>query len=514
MESSEVKNKRIAKNTILLYIRTFFTMLISLYTSRLVLKYLGIDNFGVYNVVGGIIAMFSIVTNPISSAISRFLTYGIGKGDKDNLRTIFSMSTIILLGLGAIAFILVEIIGVWFLNNKLNIPPESMTAAHWVLQCSMISMILGLATIPYNAAIIAHEKMGIYAYMSIIEVVLKLTFVFCLVIVPWNKLIFYAVGILACSTIMRVIYNVYCRHNFEECRFKFVFDKKLFKSMTGFAWWTFFGNTAYILNTQGTSLLMNMYFGVVVNTAKGLAAQVEGAVISFIESFTTAFSPQITKSYAEGNKEYMESVMCRGSKFTLFLFLFFLIPLVYEAPMVLKLWLGEVPPYAATFLRLSLLCTATMKMGSPFLLGINATGNIKIYQITVTVIGCLVFPVTWLSYKFGLNVSVFYWIYIIIYSILIWVRMGFVRKLLGMKISLFTHRVFIPVILCGFLSAIPGWIIANIMADSLIRLIIMTIVSSVATAISVYYLGLSKTEKIFLINKIKTYLQKSRLSSE
>lgn len=480
-------------------------MIVSLYTSRIVLKALGVDNFGVYNVVGGFISMFSIVSGPVSSSISRFITFGLGKGDLQKLRVTFSTSVNVLLLLGLIILILGETFGVWYLNHKLNIPPESIAGANWVLQCSLFSMLLGLLNIPYNAAIVAHEKMNVFAYMSILEVVLKLGVAFLVVAIPDNKLIYYSVGILLCYVLMRVIYWIYSVRSFEECRYQFNFDKKTGKEMTSFAWWSFFGNTAYMFNTQGVAILMNLFFGVILNTAKGIASQVESAVISFITSFTTAFTPQITKSYAEGNKEYMYSVMSRGSRYSIYLFLFFLVPLEFEAPIVLRLWLGEEPLYTVTFLRLSLFCSAIMMLGGPFLQGINATGNIRNYQIVITLTGCLVFPLTWLAYKLKFPPQLFYWIYLGIYNILVWIRMWYVKKLLGFKISTFTKEVFFPIVFSIILAFIPGYLIYILLPDNIGRLFIMTGVCLVTTALIVISVGMSKSERAFLFSKFQGF---------
>lgn len=502
MESASEKNKRIARNTVLLYIRTLITMLIALYTSRVVLQALGVDNYGVYNVVGGFVAMFSIVTSPISGAISRFLTFGLGKGDVDKLRITFATSFNILLCLGLIVILLGETVGLWFLDNKLNIPSGSVIAAQWVLQCSIVATLLGLMNIPFSAAIIAHEKMDVFALISILDALLKLGLAFSLTYLPFNTLTTYSVGIVGISAVNFAFYNIYCINKFSECRYEIKFDKVIFKEMTGFAWWTFFGNTAYIFNTQGVSMLMNIFFGVIVNTAKGIAMQIEGAVMSFVNSFTIAFSPQITKSYAENNIDYMVPVMCRGTKFSLYLMLLFLIPIEFEAPIVLRLWLGEIPEYTPLFLRLSMLCTTIMMLGTPFLQGITATGKIRNYQISVTIVGYLVFPITWVLYKIGYGPQIFYWIFLIIYSILVWIRMWFVRKLLGYKMKDFISDVFIPIVRCGILSVIIPLILYLSMSESLLRLFTLTIVSILSTSVIVLLFGMNKGERDFVITKI------------
>lgn len=506
MEDSVTKNRRIAKNTLLLYIRTFLVMIVSLYTSRVTLQALGIDNYGIYNVIGGLVAMFTVVSGPMSSAISRFLTYGLGKGDLKHLQTVFSTSVIVLLILGAIVILIGETIGLWFLNFKLNIPSESIYAANWVLQCSLATMVLQLINIPYSAAIISHEKMGVYAYMSILEIGLKLILVLLLLNVTRYVLIIYAFGVLTIYAINRLIYGIYCSKKFQECRFIKAFDKKIFKEVSSFATWSFWGNTASLFNTQGVGMLMNMFGGVVVNAAKGLTGQVESAVMSFVNSFTTAFTPQIIKSYAEENKSYMFSLMERGTKFSFFLMLMFLIPLEFEANVVLSLWLERVPEYTVSFLRLSLVCTAIMLIGQPYLQGLLATGNIRNYQIWVSIIGSSVFLFTWLFYRIGYPIISFYWVNMTVYFLLIWLRMWFVQKQLGYKISQFSGNVFFPIVKASILSLVIPALISILMKDGLLRLIILTSISILSTSFVVFMVGLNGSERIFIREYIKNKL--------
>ena len=482
--------------------RTFFTMIVSLYTTRVIIRELGIDDYGVYNVVGGFVGMFSIIVGPISNAISRFLTFELGKGNLDRLKITFSTSVNVQIVFGLIIIIIGETFGIWFLNYKLNIPTGSLIAANWVLQCSLISMVISLINVPFFSSIVAHEKMDAFAYMSILEVILKLLLALSLSLSINNKLIFYSIGILAIGIIMRGLYGVYCTRKFEECHYELKFDKAIFKEMFGFAWWSFFGNTSYILNTQGVSMLMNIFFGVVINTAKGIAMQVEGAVLSFVNSFMSAFNPQITKSYAENNMEYMYSVMCRGSKFSFYLLLLFIIPIEFEAPLILKLWLGEVPEYSVSFLRLSLISVASLMLGNPFLQGILATGTIKGYEIAVTIVGCLVFPLTWVAYKIGFYPEIFYWIYIFIYNVLIWIRMWFCKRILGFRIKNFVKGVFIPVILCTLLSIpVPG-IIFFMMDDTIVRLLVLTLSSFITSTIIILSVGMTSMERKYILSKI------------
>ena len=508
METSAQKNKRIAKNTLLLYGRTIIIMFVSLFTSRIILQVLGVNDYGVYNVVAGAIGMFSILTSSLSSAISRFITFGIGQGDKDRLKTIFSTSLNIQILLAVLILILTEIIGPWLINDKLNIPKESIYAAHWVLQLSIAGFMLGLISVPYNACIIAHEKMNVFAYMGILEVGLKLAFVASLYFIPGNKLIIYSICLFLIPVILQIIYWSYCTRKFAECRYRLVFDKSLLKEMSGFAWWAFFGNTAYMFNTQGVNILMNIYFGVALNAARGIVGQVEGAALQFVNNFTTALNPQIVKSYASGEHEYMNKLICRGAKFSLFLLLIFLIPLEFEAPLVLKLWLGIVPENAAVFLRLSLMSTAIMLIGNTGLTSINATGNIKNYQIAVTIVGCLVFPFTWIAYKLGAPALTSYIIFIIIYAILEIIRLYFMKRLFSFPISMFIRQTVLPIFYVAILACIIPGILYYTMSESIIRLIVICFASLISTCGIIYSIGLDEGERTLIRGKILTRFHK------
>lgn len=504
-ESSSVKNKRIARNTLILYVRTLITLFVSLYTSRIVLSALGVDNYGVYNVVGGVVGLFTIISGPISGAISRFLTYGLGKGNLDHLRGVFSTAIITMLLLGGVVVVLCESVGLWFLNYHLNIPAGSVYAANWVLQFSILSMVLGLINMPYSAAIISHERMDIYAYMTLLDVGLKLALAFLLMITPFNVLITYGFGLFLIYVIDRLIYGVYCTKKFSECKFIWSFDRLIFRKMTGFAWWSFLGNTAWVLNNQGASMLMNVYFGVLVNTAKGIASQVETAVMHFVNTFTTAFTPQIIKSYAEGNKDYMFSLMERGTKFSVYLMLLFLIPLEFEADQVLLLWLGQIPEYSSTFLRFSLVCTTLVLLGQPYLAGINAHGNIRNYQLTVAAIVATAFFMTWLAYYFGAPVITFYWIFMAFYFIADIVRMWFVQILLGYRITVFLRKVLFPIMATVLLSLLGPAMVCYFMEDGIGRLFLVTGVSTLSISVIVYLIGVNSSERQY-VNKVVTNL--------
>ena len=424
MSDTSSANKRIAKNTLLLYVRMLFTMSISLFTSRVILSNLGVEDFGIVNVVGGVVSMFSVLSGSMSSSISRFITFELGAGDKHRLKTVFTTGINIQLGMSVLILLVAELVGVWFLNCKMNIPEERLYAANWVFQFSILSFILGLLSVPYNAAIIAHEKMSAFAYISIIEVTLKLIIVYLLTISPFDRLITYSFLFMMIGVLIRIIYGYYCKKHFEECTYHFVYDKGILKSMTSLAGWNFLGNGAFLLNTQGVNILMNMYFGVAINAARGVASSVDAALKQFVNNFTTAVNPQITKSYAKRELDNMHKLVCVSSKFSAFLMLFFAVPIILETDTILHIWLKNPPEYASVFLKWIIISSfMDTVLANSLVTSMFATGNIKRYQIIVTSIGCLVFPLSWIAFEIGLEPQFGYIIYFIIYTILLFVRL-------------------------------------------------------------------------------------------
>ena len=502
-------NKRIAKNTLLLYVRMLFTMAVSLFTSRVILNTLGVEDYGIYNVVGGIVTMFSVLSGALSSSISRFITFELGKGNIERLKTIFSTGVNIQLGMSVLIIIIAEAVGIWFLNAKMNITADRMVDANWVFQCAILTFVLNLLSVPYNAAIIAHEKMSAFAYIGVVEVTLKLIIVYMLTISPFDRLKTYAVLLLCVGAVIRFIYGYYCKRHFEECTYHFVFDKPVLKEMTGFAGCTFLGNGAYMLNTQGVNILMNLYFCVAVNAARGIATQVDAALKQFVNNFTTAVNPQITKSYAQGDLDYMHKLVCRSAKFSAFLMMFFAVPIILETNTILTIWLKTVPDYAVIFLQWIIISSfMDTVLANSLVTSMFATGKIKRYQIIVTTVGCLVFPLSWIAFKLGFEPQVGYILYFIIYTILLFVRLYLLKDMVKLPVMMYIREVLYklaPVILVGF--AIPGILILTMDAGWL-RLILVCLLSVLVTAASEYFIGLSNKEKDFVAEKIKLVIGK------
>ncbi len=508
MSNESDNNKRIAKNTLLLYFRMLFMMVVSLYTSRVILNALGVEDFGIYNVVGGVVAMFSVISGSLSAAISRFITYELGKGDQSKLNKIFSASVTIQLLLALIIVILIESVGVWFMNVKMAIPTERMLAANWVLQFSIITFVINLISVPYNAAIIAHEEMSAFAYISIIEAIGKLAIAFLIMWAPIDKLIFYSFLMCLVAIFVRFTYGHYCKKHFKECTYHFFWDKEILYKMFGFAGWNFLGAGSLLLMTQGVNILINLFFGVGLNAARGIANQVDSAVQQFVNSFSTAINPQITKSYAVKDYNYMHNLVCSGSKYSFFLSWFFTLPLLLEGSMVLELWLKNVPNNAIIFMKLALCISLLSVVSNTLVTSMLATGNIKKYQIIVGGFGMTIFPLVYIAYKLGMPAYSAYLIHFSIFVIQLIVRLQLLKHMIMLPIKDFFKKAILKDLKVIFLSSIFPCLIVYYMPPSFFRLFIVLTVSILSILISIYFAGLTKQEKIYirfhLLSKIKT----------
>ena len=504
MNSHSSKSKTIAKNTMLLYFRTLFGLLVSLYTSRVILNSLGVEDYGVFNVVAGVVSMFSLLSNSLSAAISRYLTFELGTGNTEKLRVIFSSSVIIQFTLALIVVLLIEIVGIWFLNNYINIPEGRLGAAHWVLQCSAIMFAVNLISVPYNAAIIAHEKMGFFAYVSILDQIFKLVIAYLLYVSPFDKLKLYAVLLAVVSILIRIIYGTYCKNHFEECNGKVKFDKSIISQIASFAGWNFLGATSTILTIQGVNVLMNIFFSVVVNAARGISLQIEGVIMNFVSNFTTAINPQITKSYALGDKEYMFKLIQRGSKYSFFLVLIFALPISLETETILNVWLGIVPQYTVQFIRLSMLVTLLSVISQTLITAKLATGKIKKAQIVLGGLGVLIFPMVYVAYRLGMPPAMSYIITFVVGIVQLCYRLCFLRTMIQLSVRCFFKSVllrdFYVLVFSSILPVILHFYLP--IEEGLSKLILICSVSLTTTTLSVYFFGCDKNEQRYIINKI------------
>lgn len=499
--------RRIAQNTVVLYFRMLFLTLIGLYTSRIILKTLGVADYGTYNLVGGVISMFSILTSSLSSAISRFITFELGKGQSERLNKVFSTSVNVQLILGLVVVLFSETIGVWFLNTHLQIPAERMVAANWVLQCAIASFVLGLLMVPYNASLIAHENMSIFAYISILEAILKLAIVFALYISPYDKLITYAILLFAVSCLIRWIYAFYCKRHYEECRYHYVYDKPLLKEMTGFAGWHILSDGSWALNNYGVNVLMNVFWGpvtgLILNASRGIATQVDNIVQSFVRNFMTALNPQITKSYASGDFVYMHKLVIAGAKYSFFLMLFFAIPICLETELILNLWLDVVPDYAIIFVQLTLLSSMCTMLGHTLIASVLATGKIRNYELVIGGMALSIFPITWIAFEMGASPVAAYVIYVCVYFVMIYVRLYLVKDLIQMSAWVYVKEVILRVFIVGILSLSIPFIISRMQSDSIYRLLVIFVVSMFCTIACVLLFGMKRNEREMVLGYVR-----------
>lgn len=411
MQDTTSNNKRIAKNTIMLYIRMFISMVVGLYTSRVVLATLGVEDYGIYGVVGGVIGMMGFLNASMSGATSRFLTFELGRGDKDRLAKTFSSALIVHIAIAIIVFILAETVGLWYVMNKLVIPEGRETAAIIVYQFSIFNSMLTITQVPYNSGIIAHEKMGVYAYVEILNVFLKLAIVYLLVIGDFDKLILYSALYFATSLIVMMVYRVYCLRKFSECKFHWIWDKTYLKPLLSFSGWNLFGNFGYIVGNQTSNLVINSFFGVIMNAAAGVALTVCGIVTQFASNTMTAFRPQITKLYAQDNVKEMESLTLLALKAIMILYTIVAIPVFLECDYILGLWLVKVPVLSSLFCRIMLISIFFETMCQIVTIDIHASGNVKLVSAFSGTLFCLAPLFVYILYSFGFSVE---WTFIVI----------------------------------------------------------------------------------------------------
>ena len=504
------RNKRIAKNTLYLYIRTFFTMIVGLYTGRILLEALGIDNYGIYNVVGGIIAFSTLITANLGAASSRYITYSLGNGDKSEAIRVFSNSFWIQVFIAIIALIVIEICGLFFLNNIANIPEDRMVAANWVFQCSVITMIINLIGLSYHASIIAHERMSVFAYVGIVDALLKLGICYIILHFGGDRLILYSV-LLLCIIILINIFNIVYSHvSFDEVKIMRRIDRQLVKEMFGYAGWNFMTQTTYVLNTQGINLLINIFFGVIFNAARGIAVTVSTCTQSFVGNFTMAFNPQITKLYAAGDYKECYSLVNKGGKFSWYLLLIFAVPVIIEANTLLSLWLVDVPDDAALFLQLSMIEAVALISSQVLVKLIQAVGDMKEYSIKSSIFSALAFPLVWLAYKLGAPVWFSYPVLIIFNLLVIIYRFGALRKVSTYDTRSYLIDVMKPCAVITLLSFIVPGLIAYIWPPSVLRFFVLVPITVIYVISIEYLLGLTKSEKDVVKVKISLWGNKFR----
>lgn len=509
MLRTEDNNKRIAKNTLFLYFRMLLTMIISLFTSRVILKALGAEDYGIYNVVGGVITMLNFITNSLSGAGSRFITFELGKGNIEKLKNTFSAIMFINIGLALLILILGETIGLWFVQNKLVIPEDRVVASLWVYQCSIITAIIGILSAPYNSLIISHEKMSAFAYISIIEVVLKLVIVYLLMLSPCDKLILYSILLLFVQLLIRFIYTKYSSRHFEESRVRPLWNVELFKEIGLYSLWTMNGNLAIVGYTQGINILLNMFFGPLVNAARGIAVQVQTAALTFVQNFLTAINPQIIKSYAVEDYNYMHNLVVAASKYGFFLMLVITFPLIVLVNPILKLWLGSVPEYTTTFVVIMLYASLLSPLSRTLVTAINATGNIKKFQIFEGTSLLMVVPMAYvLLIFFNISPEAVMWIYIGVEIFTQLIRMVIVLPAIQMRMGFYIKSVLLPILVPFLFFALVIYMICIPIELTFLQIIGYASILCLSILVVIIIFGLNKDERLMFKSQTLNFVNK------
>lgn len=495
-------NKRIAKNTLLLYVRMLFLMLVSLYTSRVILNALGVEDYGIYNVVGGVVTMFSMLSGSLSAAISRFITFELGTGDENKLKKVFSSSVTIQAGIALIIILIAETLGLWFLNEKMVIPANRMAAANWCFQFSIITFAINLISVPYNAAIIAHEKMSAFAYISIMEALGKLTIAWLIVINPIDRLIFFGGMVAILAIIIRFIYGWYCKRHFEECTYHFIYDHDMLKQMFGFAGWNFIGTSSAVLRNSGSDIILNIFFGPTVNAARGIAVKMDTVITQFVTNFMTALNPQITKSYASGDREYMFKLIFQGARYSYYILLLLALPVILNTHYILVLWLKLVPEHTVFFVQLILILGMSECISSPLITAMLATGKIRNYQIVVGGLQMLNLPIAYLCLYLGTIPESVVMVAIVISQCCLAARLYMLKGMIGLKVLQYLRKVYINVIIVTLMAAIVPMLLAYRLSEGLLPFVTISAVAVISTLLSAFYAGCSKSEREFITMKV------------
>ena len=506
---NNTRDKIIARNSAVLYFRLIFTMAISLYTSRVVLNVLGVDDFGIYNVVGGFISMFAILTDSLSQSISRFMNYALGKKDLELQKKVFSTSLNIHIIFSIILFVLIEIAGCWFIDNKINVPPDRINVLNVVFQLTLVSFIFNIYRVTFIGLIIAHEHAKAYAWFSIAESSLKLIAILSLSFYSnIDSLISYVVLLLFINVFVTICLVLFCCRNFDECIYKFVFDSRLLKKMMSFSGWTLAGRGAYIFSGYGINTILNVFWGVGVNAARGIATQVDGATRQFVYNVTMAVNPQIIKSYSENDQKYMEKLVCKGAKYTLFVMLLYMIPLICETEYILNIWLGVVPDSTVLFTRLAFVEAVFYVLSLTLNTAIQASGNIRAFQIISGFCFALSVLVCYILFSFGFAPFFAYIVSTITNLIVFLLALFYANKVAGVSIILFVREVFLKGGSIFLLSFLMPFMIINVFSPSVLRFVTTIIGSILISVVLIYTIGMGRSEKLMVREVLSRYIRR------
>ena len=496
-------SRRIARNTVLLYFRMFLLMAVGLFASRVILRALGENELGIYSTVAGVVTMFSILTGSMSSAISRFITFELGKKEKD-LQKVFSTAVAIQFILAAIIVVLAEPAGLWYISHKMVLPPDRIAAAQWVLQFTILSFIIQLISVPYNADIIAHERMDAFAWISIFEALGKLAVAFAIMISPIDKLIFYAAMLAIVSLLTRMAYAIFCKRHFEESRAGVHLDGTTFRSMFSFAGWNFIGAGSGVLRDQGGNLLLNAFFGPIANAAWFFANQVNGAVQKFVTSFTTALNPQITKSYASGDREYMMRLIFRGSRLSIWLLLLVVYPIIFNAGFLVDLWLGasQAPENTVVFIRLVLIYIMIEAVSYTMVTAMLSTGNIRNYQLLVGGLQLLNLPVDYILLRMGAPAEVIYYVAGGVAILCLSARLFMLRKMIALPVGRFLREVLSRELFVAGLALIVPLLLSRSTLEGWGGFLLSVLATEISSCIIIWFIGCDHDEKDIILHKI------------
>lgn len=502
MAADTHNTQRIARNTLMLYVRMLVLLLVGLYTSRVVLTALGENDFGVYNVIGGVVSMFTIISGALTTAVTRFITFEMGKGTSSQINKVYSTAVIIQIILALLVVILAEPLGLWFIDNKMTIDPSRIPAARWVLQFSLLAFVINLMSVPQMAMITAHEKMSAYAYIGLLDGFLRLGAALLISYAASDRLILYAALMAAGVLIVRLAYGIYCRRHFPESKFKPIFETGLIREMFSFAGWNFIGVTSGVLRDHGGNILVNLFFGTALNAARGMAVQLNGAVQGFVTNFMTAVNPQITKSYAAGEKEYMLSLVMKSSRMSFYLLFVLALPILLNTEYLLDLWLKEVPDHTAGFVRLFLVFALSESLSNPLITAQLATGNIRTYQLVVGGLQLLNIPVAYIFLKAGVAPESTVAVAIAISQICLAARLILLKGMVGLDVGIFFRKVYLNVIAVAAAALIVPMLIVNHLPEGLVGFLISASTAAATAGLSVLFIGFGKEDRKSLYSMI------------
>lgn len=511
MTNIESNNKTIAKNTLMLYMRMLLMTIVGLYTSRVVLAELGASDFGIFNVVGGFVSMLAYLNTVFIDASQRFISVSLGKNDVDAVKRTFSTALSIHFIIAAIVLVGAETFGLWFINTKLNIDPERMYAANWVYQCSILSLLFTIVNIPYKSMIVAKEHMHIYAYASVVEAVMKLVIVFMLQLVAYDKLIVYSILYLCVSIVLPAWYFIYSHRKFVECKFSLSRDNAIFKEMMSYSMWVVVGNLGFTFKDQFSNILINVFCGTIVNAARGIAGQVNGLVTSFANNFLMALSPQITKQYSAGNTDRSFSLVCNGAKYAFYLMAIMAIPIIVNIDFLLGIWLKDVPDYTSSFVVITLIASIFYASSKTLTVAIQAGGDIKYFQIGISIIMLLELPIAYVLLKIGME-PYFALMPAIFTNILgILFRLFIANKIIAFNyIKSYISEIFlkgVPIIVIGI---IVSYFVGSLIPNDIVRFFITSVFSVSLTCALIYFLGLSKAEKEVVMSYVNSAINRMK----